>query len=212
MTNPDPENGATRDDLIKRLELMEAMIAEGRQTTMRHGWIFVLWGLVDLAGMGWQQLPRHTDWVWPVCLAVGFTLQAIGIALQKRGKSSLGKGMQCRSVEAVWSMMGVAMVLYVGAALVTHFAWQYSYLAALLTIIGLAHAISAVILRWRVQGIVAAIWWAGAIAVFAFNSYRAANIIFLIEMCLGMLLFGLYVMMLERRDRSGRSASVQHHA
>jgi hypothetical protein len=182
---------------------MESMIAEGRQATMCNGWIFVLWGVVDLVGMGWQQIQPHSRWVWPVCILSGLVIQLIGIALQKRSRNP-GKGMQCRSLQAVWSMMGVAMVLYVGAALLTHFAWQYSYIAALLTIIGLAHAISAVILRWRVQAVVAGIWWAGAIAVFAFNSHRAVNYIFLLEMCFGMIAFGLYVMILERRGNGGR--------
>jgi len=51
---------------------------------------------------------------------------------------------------------------------------------------------------------VAGIWWAGGVAVFIFNSHRAANDIFLLEMCAGMILFGLYVMVLERRGPQGK--------
>ena len=202
MTNPEPGNGKNRDELVQRLDLMECMIAEGRQTTMRCGWIFVLWGLVDLAGMGWQRIQNHSQWVWPVCLGTGVVLQVIGLALWKRARSGC-KGVRSRSVWSVWSMMGLAMAIYVFTALFTHFAWQYSYLAALLMIVGLAHAISAMILRWPVQGIVAGIWWAGAVAVFVCNSFRAANWIFLIEMCFGMIAFGLYVMFLEGRSPEG---------
>jgi hypothetical protein len=202
MTNPEPDNGKNRDELVQRLELMEAMIVEGRQTTMRCGWIFVLWGLVDLAGMGWQSLAHHSQWVWPVCLGTGVVLQVIGLALWKRDRTRC-QGARSRSVWAVWSMMSIAMIVYVGAAMATHFAWQYAYLAALLMIVGLAHAISAMILRWPVQGIVAGIWWAGAVAVFVCNSSRAANWIFLIEMCFGMIAFGLYVMFLEGRCPEG---------
>ena len=187
---------------MQRIELMEAMIAEGRQTTMRCGWIFVLWGLVDLVGMGWQSLAHHSGWVWPVCLGTGVVLQVIGLALWKRARSGC-KGVRSRSVWAVWSMMGLAMAIYVFTALFTHFTWQYSYLAALLMIVGLAHATSGAILRWPVQGIVAGIWWAGAVAVFVCNSRRAANWIFLIEMCFGMIAFGLYVMFLEGRSPEG---------
>ena len=74
MTPPDPENGTSRNDLLQRIELMESMIVEGRQTTMRCGWIFVLWGLVDLAGMTWQLRPNHSRWVWPVSLGTGLVL------------------------------------------------------------------------------------------------------------------------------------------
>ena len=203
MTNPDPESGTSRDDLLQRLELMESMIAEGRQTTMRCGWIFVMWGLVNLAGMGWQMVPpQHSRWVWPVCLGVGLVIQVIGLALRKRERPRC-KGTQSRSVEAVWAMMGIAMIVYVGAVLATHFDWQYSYLSALFIIIGLAHATSAVILRWRVQAVVAGLWWAGAGAVLVFNSRRAANDIFLIEMCFGMIAFGPYVMWLEGCSLAG---------
>jgi hypothetical protein len=202
MTQPDPEDGTSRDDLLQRIELMEAMIAEGRMTTMRCGWIFALWGLVNLIGMVWQMRPVHSDWVWPICLGTGLVLTVIGLALRKpRGPRC--KGMQSRSVVAVWAMMGAAMIVYVGAALATHFTWQYSYLSALLIIIGLAHAISAMILRWRVQAVVAGIWWAGAVAVFVFNSRRAARDIFLVEMCFGMIAFGIYVMLLEYRGHNG---------
>src|ERR1700761_4574007 len=129
-TNSEPDNGTSRDDLVERIELMEAMIAEGRQPTMRSGWIFILWGAVDLAGMGWQKLPHHTQWVWPICIALGLALQVAIAALRKRERRS-GRGMECRSVMAVWGMMGIAMLIYVGTALFTHFAWQYSYLAAI---------------------------------------------------------------------------------
>jgi hypothetical protein len=203
MTNPEPDNGITRNDLLQRLELMETMIAEGRRFTARCGWIFVLWGLVDLAAMTWLYLKPHSNWAglhaWPVCLIAGVILTAIGRSLQRREQAP-GKSVQCRSVEAVWSMMGVALAILITGAMVRHLTWQYSYLAGLLIIIGMAHAISAMILRWRLQGIVAAVWWVGGMAMFFARGMRDVNIIMFVEMCLGMVLFGLYAMMLERRN------------
>ena len=52
MANFEAEDGTTRDDLVQRVALMEEMIAEGRQTTVRFGWIFLLWG-VDRSGWRW---------------------------------------------------------------------------------------------------------------------------------------------------------------
>ena len=89
MADFDSDNGATREDLVARLNLMEAMIAEGRQTTMRNGWIFVLWGFVDLAGMGWQRLPHHTQWVWPVCIGAGIALQFAIFGLRRSAEPRL---------------------------------------------------------------------------------------------------------------------------
>jgi hypothetical protein len=197
MANPDPDNGNSRDDLVKRLELMESMIAEGRQTVCRHGWIFVLWGLVNLVGWGLQSLRPHANWIWPVCLTAGGVITVIGIARRRDGR---GKSASSRGVGAVWAAMGVTLALYVGAAIVTRFTWQFSYVSALAMIVGMAHATSATILRWNAQRIVAAIWWAGGVAIFFFNSRRATDTVFLAEMCFGMIAFGLYAMWLERRD------------
>ena len=207
MSDFETEDGVGRAELLQRLEVMECMIAEGRESTMRNGWIFVLWGLVDFAGMGWQYYWPHSPfawhWAWPICLSVGAVITVIGKMLQGRqpGKS---KNMQCRSVEAVWAMMGVGMALYVGAEIATHLTWQYSYVAGMMMMLGTAHGTSAMILRWRVQGVVAAAWWAGGVGILVFNTSRAACNIFLTEMCVGMVLFGLYVMMLERRRKAGR--------
>ena len=201
MTNPEPDNGKTRDELVQRLELMEAMIAEGRRSTTRCGWIFVLWGVVDLAGMGWEWV-RSSYWIWPTVLTVGFALYFLIRALQKPNP------VRCASVEgrvigAIWSMMGLATSLYVASGIYRHLTWQYSYIAGILMLIGLAHAISAVVLRWRVQGLVAALWWAGGIAMFFAHSQRQIFVVFPLELFFGMILFGLYGMMLDRRDHSG---------
>jgi hypothetical protein len=68
----------------------------------------------------------------------------------------------------------------------------------------MAHAISAAILRWRVQGVVAAIWWAGAIAIFFARSRMDVQLVMFLEMGLGMTLFGLYAMVLNRSNDGGR--------
>jgi len=95
----------------------------------------------------------------------------------------------------------VAMGIYVASAILTHFSWQYSYIAGLLMMLGMAHAISAMFLRWRMQGLVAAVYWAGGVAIFTCNSWRATNAIMLFEMGIVMILFGLYAMW--REPRSG---------
>ncbi len=38
------EHGTQGTELVGRLELIEKMIADGRRTTWRWGWAFVLWG------------------------------------------------------------------------------------------------------------------------------------------------------------------------
>jgi hypothetical protein len=206
MTTTESESGATREDLLQRIEMMETMIAAGRRSTTRKAWIFVLWGLVNVVAVSWRHIQPHSFWVgnwdWPICLSAGVVLTFAGRALQKTDHG-LRKSIQGRNVEAVWGMMGVALAIFIASAMVRHLTWEYSYLAGLLIIIGLAHAISAVILRSRAQGLVAGIWWAGAIAMFFSRGPSDVNAIMIAEMCVGMILFGLYAMMLERRNNCG---------
>jgi hypothetical protein len=198
MTNPEPENGKTRAELLQRIELMESMIAEGRRYTGRNSWIFVLWGVVDLVAMSWQYFSPHFGgrWAWPICLPVGAVLTVAGKVIQLRSPG-YSKNAECNRVMSVWGMAGLAMGIYVAGGILTHFDWQFSYMAAILMMIGIAHGISAAILRWWMQGLVAAVYWAGGVAIFAFNSWRATNMIWLIEMGVVMIVFGLYAIQVE---------------
>jgi hypothetical protein len=208
MTSPEMDNGTTRDDLLQRVALMETMIAEGRRNTGRFGWIFILWGMVCLSGVGGSYLFPRSYWVWPILIASGFVLQFLGIVMHRRSGTWSGENMKSRSVAAVWRMMGIAIVLYAAPAIVTHTIHQIAYVAAIFMFLGLAHATSAVILRWGVQGIVAGLWWAGGVATY-FVPRDYVITIYVAEMVCCMVLFGLYAMMLERRRAA---ALVQHHA
>ncbi len=100
-------------------------------------------------------------------------------------------------------MMGLALSLFAVFGGITHHGEHAIalYLAAILFFVGLAHAISAVILRWAMQGMVAAVWWGGGIAIlFAAVAGDDAEI-FLTAMFFGQIVFGLYAMLLERRRR-----------
>jgi hypothetical protein len=199
--------GTRREDLVQRIELMETMIAEGRRATVRFGWIFLMWGLLYFAAIGWEMfLPAAANFAWPVCMTLGFVI--IWIWRWRLKRSGLGdEGPRSRSISAVWSAMGCAISIYMlSAALSHHIGQQPAVNAAVMIFLGLAHAASALILRWRAQGAVAAVWWAGGIAIFF--APASSILIFLLATFFGMVLFGVYAMMLERRT----AALVEHHA
>jgi hypothetical protein len=208
MSHSERDDETTREDLLQRLALMETMIAEGRRYTGRNSWIFVLWGLVDIVAMSWQHYLPHSGgrWAWPICLPTGAILSLAGKLIQLRSPG-YSKNEACGRVMSVWSMTGSGMGIYIATAMITHFDWQYSYMAAILMMIGMAHGISAMLLRWPMQGLAAAVYWAGGVAIFAFNSGKATNIIWWIEMGLVMIVFGLYAMRVEPTG-----GPVQHHA
>jgi hypothetical protein len=105
-------------------------------------------------------------------------------------------------------MMALGVSLYCAAAIVRHVTWQISYVAAILMLVGLAHATSSVILRWQAQAVVAALWWAGGIASF-FLPGMYLYLLVVAELLFGLVAFGLYAMLMERRRAAAR---VQHHA
>lgn len=198
MSNLESEGGTSREELVQRLALMEAMISEGRCTTARYGWLFVLWGLVDLSGLGLQYALRHSYWVWPVVIAVGWAIQSLGLIAMRRSRVEHGRSFKSRSLGAVWGMMGAAVTLYVAGGMIGHLSWQISYVSAILMMVGLAHAISAVILRWWAQGVAAALWWAGGVATY----FVRGAALFAVVVCVtffGLVVFGLYAMLRERR-------------
>jgi len=207
MANFEQEDGTTREELVQRVALMEAMIAEGRQSTARFGWIFVMWGLVYFIAVGWSFYLPYKYWAWPVCVGIAIGAGIVVKVRQKRSGNSSGN-IRSRSIESVWQGMGTAIMLYVVAAIASHHAGSPAYVAAILFFIGLAHAISAMILRWAVQAAVAAVWWIGGCAVFFVTSDQSV-VIFLVASFFGMIVFGLYAMMMERR----RAAAMElHHA
>ena len=109
--------------------------------------------------------------------------------------------------------MCVAIILYVIAAGRERPWQQPAYYAAVFFFVGLAHGISAGILRWGVQGLVAAVWWAMWHRHVFLQTRNEIIVIFLAAAFFGMILFGLYAMMLERQRAAALvQGQVQHHA
>jgi hypothetical protein len=197
---PDSSNSElTRDELVARLQLMETMVAEGRRATGRYGWIFVLWGLVDIAGYVWQSAKPNWFGPWPIVLCVGIVLQIVGLRLFCGGGS---RTMKNRALTAVWQMLGVGLMIYCLTAMFTQHAGGRPYTAAIFMMLGMAHGTSAIILRWSAQGLVSAAWMAGGVACYLVSA-QWIQYLFVAEMCVGMVLFGLYAMLLEGRRSDG---------
>jgi hypothetical protein len=149
----------------------------------------------------------NSPWNWPIVISIGMVLQFVGVGLRRRAGHDCHVNTQSRALSAIWGMMGVTLMLYCFTAIFTHKLDGPDYIAAIFMTIGLAHAASAIILRWPVQGAVAVLWWAGGLACF-FLSGIWYLVIFGVEMFFGMILFGLYAMMLERNQ----TTQVTRHA
>ena len=203
-----PEPTPNREDLVARLELMQAMIAEGRATTARFGWIFVMWGLLYSVAMTWTAFLPHRNLAWPICITAG-VIASIAVREHQRRAGANFANPRAHSIASIWRAMGVGITFFTIACAVSHQVAGPVYISAILFIVGLAHATSALTLRWTAQGIAAAVWWIGGIAALFFTEPEQLFLIFMLATFFGMILFGIYAMLRERR-RSAPPAIPSH--
>lgn len=190
---------ANRQDWQERLELIEKMMLEARRTTEYWGWNFVLWGAAYLIAIAWSALGRMPNVAWAVTMIAAGMATAVIAKRKARGKPATVLG---RAMMAIWMSMGLALyILCFSTASTGH--WEiHASTAAIESFLGAANMASGILLRWRVQESVGILWWLAAIAS-CFVSANQVGWIFIAATVVGMIGFGLYLMVLESRAKSG---------
>lgn len=197
---------ANRQEWQERFELIEKMMLEARRTTEYWGWNFVLWGAAYLIAIAWSALGRMPNLAWPV------TMVAAGIAtvvIAKRKAQGKPETVLGRAMMAIWVSLGVALFIFCFSTLATGHWETHTSLAAIEGFLGAANMASGILLRWRVQASVGILWWVAAIASCLVTANQAGWIFIAITV-VGMVGFGLYLMLLESRAKS--SAQKVAHA
>jgi multisubunit Na+/H+ antiporter MnhB subunit len=190
---------ANRQDMQERFELIEKMMLEARRTTEYWGWNFVLWGTAYLIAIAWAAFGRMPNLAWPV------TMIAAGLAttvIAKRKKQGNPGTVLGRAMMAIWTSMGVALFVFCFATSGTGHWDTYANIAAIESFLGAANMASGILLRWRAQATVGILWWAAAIAT-CFVTANQVGWIFIAITIVGMIGFGLYLMVLESKAKSG---------
>ena len=187
-------------ETLDRLKLIETMMAEGRRSTQRWGWSFLLWGIGPLTAMLWAADWPHPDWAWPVTM--GLCIIVNGLVLKARKRRGEFETTTMRSVGAVWTCAGVTVLLLAfGAAWsgITEFRFLY---AALFALAAVAHGASSLILRWWPQFLAALVWWLASILAFVVPAGRLAELAAL-ALILGNIVFGAWLTYCEWSRRDG---------
>lgn len=187
-----PENQELRD----RLDLVESMIAEGRQTTESWGWSFVLWGLAYYAAIAWSTW-GHSNFAWPVTM-IGAALVTAVIAMLRKShgvETTIG-----RALGAVWFSMGTALFIFCFCGSIARHIDLQMFVSAVAVMLGTANAVSSMVLRWKAQFASALVWWIAGAAV-PFTNDNQCQVIFLIAIFLCQIVFGVYMMFAEARER-----------
>lgn len=183
-----------RDDLRARLDVIESMIAEGRRSTGRWGWIFVLWGVAYLVATAWSTL-GHSQSAWPVTMVLASVVCTVAIKRTQRSEPMRGLS---RAVGVTWCVSGVSLFLILFCLGISGRYDIHVFLTIIGGMLGLAHAASSLMLRLKSQMLCALLWWAAGICG-CFLTEKQASLAFLAAILLGQVVFGLYVMLVEGR-------------
>jgi len=188
-------SNAEEQELKDRLNLIETMIAEGRQSTQSWGWTFVLWGIAYYVAIAWAYWGNPAI-AWPVTMVTAGLIT--GIIASRRStdgpETTLG-----RSMASIWISLGVSLFLFGICAGFSGRADQHVVIAVIATMLGMANATSSFILRWKPQLACAIIWWAAGV-VSLFGTISQSSIAFLTAIFLSQIVFGVYMMMSEARE------------
>ncbi|HZP03294.1 MAG TPA: hypothetical protein VFB43_00235 [Terracidiphilus sp.] len=196
------KSNTTGQELKEQLDLIQTMIAEGRQSTQSWGWSFLLWGVAYYIAAAWTML-GHTYWAWPVTMTVAIVLSAIIGSRVSRGHPETVFG---RAIGSVWKVMGVTLfVVLAGLGVSGHYN-IHVYMAIIGGMLAVANGTSSLILRWKMQ-FVCGLMWLGAGVAGSFGSENQAAIAFLAAVFFCQIVFGIYAMMLDARRRAPRGAA-----
>jgi len=188
-------------ELKDRLSLIETMIAEGRRTTERYGWVFVLWGVAYYIAIAWASIgPDYL--AWPITMTVSAALTGIIFSskCRKRPKTTIS-----RAMASIWIAMGISMfVLFTALGWSGKLEDNHIFIAIAAAMLGTANATSSMTLKWKLQFVCALIWWVTA-AVSCFGSASRSSMTFLVAIFLCQIVFGIYLIIAEASQR-GKAA------
>lgn len=188
----DAENRKLND----RLDLIQSMIAEGRRSTERWGWVFVLWGVAYYVAFAWSAVGRGQSWLaWPVTIIATGLLTWMIAGRRARNHPRTGIG---RTIGSIWRVTGSLLLILEMSLAYSGRLDNHVSLAIAGSMLALVNGASSVILRWRMQFACALVWLAAA-EVACFGTATQGLIAFLVATFFCQIVFGIYAMMRESR-------------
>ena len=188
-------------ELADRLNLIESMIAEGRGSTQRWAWTFLLWGVAYYIAIAWAAWGQ--GWLaWPVTMVAAAIVTGVVASRVRHNQPGTTIG---RALGAVWSVMGTVLFVTLMALSFAGRTEIHAVVAFICAMLAMANGISGIILRWKMQVASALIWLAAGVGACFVSGWPLA-ILSLAAIFFCQIVFGIYGMVLESHRRS-RSAA-----
>jgi hypothetical protein len=183
---------AGADEVRERLNLIESMVLEGRRSTERWGWLFVLWGVAYYVAIAWSVEARF-GWAWPITVVAAVLISSV--IRRARGKGQ-ARTTVSRAIRSVWAAFGISIFLLLMSlglsGRLTDAPVAFAIIAAML---GMVNGASAMILRWKLQMACAVVWWVAAVlCCFEKLVVLDTPVVFLAAVFLCQIVFGVYCM------------------
>ena len=191
---PEPD----RSEIHARLRLIEEMMAEGRGATQRWGWMFLLWGVGSLTAMFWESKMPYPALAWPATMAI--CLFANAAVLRARRRRGEARTTAARALSAIWSSVGITVLLISLAAAFTQALDLRALCVALFALVAVAHSASGAILRWTPQLLAAMVWLSATVAAFLLPTMQL-HLLTAAAILLGNVVFGAWLTLQERNHR-----------
>ncbi|MGH9646857.1 MAG: hypothetical protein ACRD4E_08590, partial [Bryobacteraceae bacterium] len=131
-------NEPNQAELMDRLALIERMVAEGRRSTERWGWVFLLWGAGPAIAILWA---ARWPWAWPVTAIACIAINGLGIRRARKWKPRSGTT-PMRSIGAIWRCAAISLAVLTVGALYSGVAGHPMFFAALFALPAIAHGAS----------------------------------------------------------------------
>lgn len=193
------------EEIRDRLSLMESMVLEGRRSTERWGWLFVLWGVAYYVAIAWSVEARF-GWAWPITVVAAVLIS--GVIRRARGMGH-ARTQVSRAIGSVWAAFGISIfLLLMTLALSRQLTSAPVAFAIIAAMLGMVNGASAMILRWNLQMACAVVWWVAAVLC-CFEKFLVLDtpVVFLAAVFFCQIVFGVYCMMLD-----GRVATAQRQS
>ncbi len=198
-------------ELTERLELIQNMIAEGRRSTTRWAWTIVLWGVAFYVAIAWSSgMFGGPIWgqhymAWPVTM-IGTWVLTWSLAGRMRNSAKAPMTTVARAIMSIWVAMGISMFALLFPLGLSGRGDQQVSVAVVATLLGTANAASGILVKWTAQIACAVVWWVAA-AASLFGTVTESTIAFLVAIFICQIVFGIYAMICESRERRRQGAA-----
>ncbi|MBS1514661.1 MAG: hypothetical protein JSS63_06500 [Bacteroidetes bacterium] len=165
---------------------IKRVIEESRKSALNNGKYYILWGvLISIASLATYLIEKldfdfNPNYLWGVCILAGWFFS--GYWGYKEGKNPKTTGLASKVIPALWSSLGITMMVIVLAGIISGSIKYVSISPLIAAVIGVGYFTSGTIYSDTMLKVLAFCWWGASVVMFNLSGIEVllANGIFII--------------------------------